>query len=422
MVILRTALLSCIMFFFYSLSFSENTEWRTYLSGISIRDFAEEGQFIWAGTSNGLFRVAKATGDTIRYTTDNSGLPDNWINTITVDKNGIKWIGTTKKGLTRFDGSAWMTYTDENSGFRGSAYAIAEDGTGNLWIATGQVWPSDGNGLVNFNGTSWQTYKDDTITGISLKNTLVIDGNGTKWIGTGSQGLVTFDGSAWTIYTTTNSGLPHNTVWSIAIDKSGARWIATNGGLVTFDGTNWTLYNQTNSPLPSDYVYAVAIDNNDVKWIGTGDGFAKFDGTNWDVYTNANSGLPSEGVEKIIIDSDGNKWLGTSGLSVFNETGIVTAVESDPSPFTLSQNYPNPFNPSTTIAYFIPEPGTVSLTIHNSLGQQVRTLVNGMVPAGRHEAVWDGCDEMGNPSANGLYFSRLQAGEMVRTNKMLLMK
>jgi hypothetical protein len=43
-----------------------------------------------------------------------------------------------------------------------------------------------------------------------------------------------------------------------------------------FDGTNWTYYNETNSGLPSNYVSALAIDPADHKWIATDAGLAVF--------------------------------------------------------------------------------------------------------------------------------------------------
>lgn len=109
--------------------------------------------------------------------------------------------------------------------------------------------------------------------------------------------------------------------------------------------------------------------------------------------------------------------------SVLKDEANITLAEADnPIPFQILSNYPNPFNASTTISYSIPKTGQADLSIYNAMGQQVRTLVNELVPAGRHETVWDGRDDAGNAVANGLYFSRLQAGEMVKTNKMLLMK
>ena len=71
----------------------------------------------------------------------------------------------------------------------------------------------------------------------------------------------------WTVYDTTNSGLPSNVVWAIAIDGSGNKWIGTRGGLAEFDGTNWTVYNTSNSGLPDNWVEAIAIDDMGNKWM-----------------------------------------------------------------------------------------------------------------------------------------------------------
>jgi hypothetical protein len=46
-----------------------------------------------------------------------------------------------------------------------------------------------------------------------LVNAIAIDGQGNKWIGTYGGGLAKFDGVNWTVYKTSNSGLPDNYVW-----------------------------------------------------------------------------------------------------------------------------------------------------------------------------------------------------------------
>jgi len=83
----------------------------------------------------------------------------------------------------------------------------------------------------------------------------------------------------------------------------------------------------------------------------------------------------------------------------------------------LSQNYLNPFNPTTTISYALPERSHVTLTVFNTLGQQVTTLVNSEVDAGYHEARFDATG-----LASGVYLYRLRAGEYMRTRKLILLR
>jgi len=72
---------------------------------------------------------------------------------------------------------------------------------------------------------------------------------------------------------------------------------------------------------------------------------------------------------------------------------------------------PNPFNPQTAVAFELAAPVACRLDVHDLQGRLVRTLVAGELPAGRHEARWDGRDRAGRPVASGVYVARLAAGE-----------
>ncbi|MCK4597733.1 T9SS type A sorting domain-containing protein, partial [bacterium] len=88
----------------------------------------------------------------------------------------------------------------------------------------------------------------------------------------------------------------------------------------------------------------------------------------------------------------------------------------------LHQNYPNPFNASTEIRYQIPEDGHVTLKIFNTLGQELRILLDVHQKAGEYGVLWDGRDARGREVASGLYFCRLRAGEFGKTIKMVLVR
>jgi hypothetical protein len=110
-------------------------------------------------------------------------------------------------------------------------------------------------------------------------------------------------------------------------------------------------------------------------------------------------------------------WKDTIGMHVSEAVGIAQSEDGLPVAFRLGQNYPNPFNPSTTIRYDLPRRAHVSLSVFNTLGQQVASLVEGEEEAGYHEVQFDA-----SQVSSGVYFYRLCAGKYVETKKMLLMR
>ncbi len=83
---------------------------------------------------------------------------------------------------------------------------------------------------------------------------------------------------------------------------------------------------------------------------------------------------------------------------------------------------PNPFNPSTTLAFTLDRPGEAVLTIHDLAGRELRRLVDGRLPSGRHALQWDGRDESGRELPAGTYLSRLRAGDATQSRKLSLVK
>lgn len=92
--------------------------------------------------------------------------------------------------------------------------------------------------------------------------------------------------------------------------------------------------------------------------------------------------------------------------------------------FKLLQNYPNPFSDreGTIIKYALPVRSRVTLKIFNSVGQLVRTLVDEEKPAGVYHTFWNGRTNTGQQVSNGLYFYQLNAGNFVRTKKLIYLK
>ncbi len=129
----------------------------------------------------------------------------------------------------------------------------------------------------------------------------------------------------------------------------------------------------------------------------------------------------------IMVNSDGSLGIHNPAFAYgilkasLNAVGVVLAVNDEksnlPHDFALSQNYPNPFNPTTTIQYQVPEGSNVKIIVYDVLGKQVAVLVNGYQDAGTYTTNFDGTN-----LASGIYLYRMEAGNFVKVNKMLLLK
>jgi len=117
----------------------------------------------------------------------------------------------------------------------------------------------------------------------------------------------------------------------------------------------------------------------------------------------------------------------SSYYAVFTKRLPATAIEEEtqsqtPATFALFANFPNPFNAGTMISYDLAQGAWVKLEIINTLGQPVRTLVDGPQRAGYASVQWDGRDDMGREQASGIYLYRLKADKQVEMRKLLLLR
>jgi len=93
-----------------------------------------------------------------------------------------------------------------------------------------------------------------------------------------------------------------------------------------------------------------------------------------------------------------------------------------PATYYLEQNYPNPFNMDTEIVYQLPEEGFVTILIYNSVGHQIRSLVNQQHSAGKYKVSWDGKDDHRKNLPSGIYLYRIMTNDFSDCKKMLLVK
>ncbi|MBN2226148.1 MAG: T9SS type A sorting domain-containing protein [candidate division Zixibacteria bacterium] len=119
-------------------------------------------------------------------------------------------------------------------------------------------------------------------------------------------------------------------------------------------------------------------------------------------------------------EANWNKLVNAVVLT-FPEDNPLAVDDDDPPVLPRSsqvyQNYPNPFNPSTVISYSLAERCDVRITIINTRGQKVQTLVHERQAPGRHQVAFNGSD-----LGSGVYFYTVAAGTELHTGKMVLLK
>src|SRR5688572_8839247 len=146
------------------------------------------------------------------------------------------------------------------------------------------------------------------------KNLLKVDPAGDVWVGFKHIGAGVFNGTGWTVYDRTNSGLPGNNVTALAFDGS-ISWIGTDSGLVQYAGTNWILFDSTNSGLSRNNIKLLYCHNGNL-WIAFESGLQRFDGVSWYGYSISN-GLANDTVTCFGSTSDA-MFIGTAnGISEY---------------------------------------------------------------------------------------------------------
>ena len=288
-------------------------------------------------------------------------------------------FGVNARGVGRcsVDSSNW-SYFDEGMTIPPSIYALAAEGS---TVCAGRL--QMGVSLSIDNGVHWSQVNNgfDTTTSVTA---LVINGPN---IFAGTSTVIGFPGVPRGIFRTTDHG---------------AHWSTVNNGLTDTSIVALALHGTT---------ILAATDSGGV-FVSTNNGGS------WSPF---NDGLPRLSMSSLAISDTyiyagvvGGLWRRPLSETVTSVPGPASVV---PGRYALEQNYPNPFNPSTTIRYGLPTRSHVALTVFNSLGQQVTTLVHEEQESGYHDVKFDGSN-----LASGVYFYRIQAGSFVQTKKLVILK
>ncbi|HTE25583.1 ligand-binding sensor domain-containing protein [Flavitalea sp.] len=251
------------------------------------------------------------------YSSANSKLPDNQVNSIVIGQDNVKWIGTAN-GLVRIIDNAWTVFTSENSPLPSSfVQALAVQPNGSLWVGTDK-------GLASYSGSVWNVYTSGNSA--LPENPIMSITHDSKfdriWVGT-SKGLVRIENAGnWKLHDETSGDL----LYSMATDQQGNLWIGAfnhfqfQGRIRKLEGDTWTAYKLNDAGYTSTYPYSIAVDKNNVV-------IALLTGTSVSAVVRLNGGVFEEipkpkdahGLKTLLLEED-KIWVGGKNLSLFGNT------------------------------------------------------------------------------------------------------
>ena len=122
------------------------------------------------------------------------------------------------------------------------------------------------------------------------------------------------------------------------------------------------------------------------------------------------------------LDVESARIRNADNVELDAKLGDIESGGEMPLVFRLVQNAPNPFNPVTKVAYHVPRESKVTIRVYDVSGRVVRTLLDGVVEPGCHEAVWNGTNDAGESVGSGIYFCTMEAPDFHDSRKMTLLK
>jgi ligand-binding sensor domain-containing protein len=258
-----------------------------------------------------------------------------------------------------------------NLGGNESVNAIAQDGNGNIYLAT------SGSGLRMFDGKKLLVPalpKESYALRAEILS-LAVDSKNTLWVGT-SEGLAKFDGNEWTNITPDITGL--NAITEIAVTATDKVYIAgfasdgkhfTNGGLSFYNGNGWVNFNKGNTDLPNDTLQDLTIDKDGYLWMTLKNhnaGLARFDGKTWKVFNTANTeAIPSNVITGIATNKSGTLWFPTKSGILAYENGNFKLTRYNNGFGKKLQQYTNGDGSVDATGLTVEDDGTIWLATQN---------------------------------------------------------
>lgn len=310
----------------------DGTQWRRYriprrLARPYVSALAEQPDgTVWAGSvTEGLFEFREGK---LSVANASSGLSDNFVECLLVDREGNLWAGT-GAGLNRIRRKNLAVFAQSEGLGYGAVYGLAEVAPGVIWAA------KPGDGLYRWDGKSFNRALEPELSRrYSQLNALLAASDGSCWVG-GSFGVLHFRKPAAERPQPEPPALPGLDVLALAQDSAGTLWAGTRAGQVwrLSDG-RWSAQERCAQPQA---ILAIIAEPDASVWLGTdGGGLLHFQGSSLLMRLDKRNGLLSDSIRSLHRDTQGTLWIGTAGggLSCWREGRLAGT-------FTTHENLPD---------------------------------------------------------------------------------
>ncbi len=395
----------------------------TYWTNGNLNSIAADGNtLIVTDYLAGNISVSHDAGETWSEVSHRTNAMGNLRNVLVVGDTALYVGNDGQIGLSLDAGETW-TMTNDSAEYSLYALGYLRDLEGGLYIAGGE----DGIFFISGDPTrGWETEFtgfDNTISDIYANE------HAGYGVFTGLKGRImrsAFEGSFVSAFYDSNK----TDMNSIAFINDSIGYVVGGDGLLlkTSDaGNSWAIVDTLGlEPLKTS-----PPDLNDIQFIDSTRGFicgwksVLYETTDGgETWTRINVPEELEGITFYKM-----AWISNTECYISAGNGRIVKLTITPpdaidnegmkvaDKFELEQNYPNPFNPATTIKYSISQNVPVKITVFNTAGQKVATLIDKKQQAGNYTLTFNGSN-----LASGVYFYKIKAGDFVRTRKMLLIK
>lgn len=377
----------------------------------------------WVIGKSGTFMQTTDGGKTWTQAQGLSSRQTNLNKIMFTDSTHGRIVGDYNAVFSTTDGGQSWSQSGYGAPYSSNYYGIFDlqrDGRNSIWVSGGR----NTNAFTDIEKMDSTGYLHPQIMGFAGRLVRLYFYNDRLGWAVGDSGLIlsTTNGGTWWNEQQSHTKLGLN---DIAFFNPDTGICCGTDGLIfrtTDGGANW---NEIDSTLGVILFRLVRVGDSAAYIVGTGNTILKStdEGATW-THQSDNAASTTD-FEDVFFLNDSTAWaVGHDGIIVHmsgdtSNPAPVTAVKSGNSAhsFKLQQNYPNPFNPSTVISYAIPNSGFVTLTVYNSIGQKVRTLVSGQQSSGEHSVEFDA-----GTLSSGVYFYRLHAGNYTKTKKLAVLK